>query len=118
MKSPLIVILSIIGILGTATAAMAVNSGTLGAVDQGTIGRAAQVLVPVGTATPTPEATSAPSPTPTAEELNDTSSSNGQHVFEPTPDTEHVDATSGADDSSVAKHDAGETEHSSTERDD
>ena len=118
MKSPLIVILSIIGVLGTATAAMAVNSDTLGAVDQGTTGHAAQVLVPAGTTTPTPEATPVLSPTPTAEELNDNSSSNGTDVSEPTPTTEHVDATSGGDDSSVAKHDAGETEHSSTERDD
>ncbi len=118
MKSPLIVTLSIIGVLGTATAAMAVNSGTLSAADQGTIGRAAQVLVPAATAAPTPGAIPTSTTTPKAEELNEGPSANGADVSEPTRTPEHVDATSGDDDSSVAEHKGVEKEHSSTERDD
>lgn len=50
MKTPAIIALSIIGVLGTTGAAMAVNGATLAAFTQGTIGQATEVLVP----TPSP----------------------------------------------------------------
>lgn len=63
MRTPAIIALSIIGVLGTTGAAMAVNSATLAGSDQGTIGKATDVLVPSSvpadplapTSTPTPE---------------------------------------------------------------
>ncbi|MFZ2965224.1 MAG: hypothetical protein WA006_11155, partial [Rhodoglobus sp.] len=63
MKTPAIIALSIIGVLGTTGAAMAVNGATLAAFDQGTIGQATDVLVP--TSVPTDGVTSTPTPTPT-----------------------------------------------------
>lgn len=47
MKSSLITALTIVGVLGTAAAAMAVNADTLSGANQGTIGNAVEVLVPV-----------------------------------------------------------------------
>ncbi len=62
MKTPAIIALSIIGVLGTTGAAMAVNGATLAASDQGTIGKATDVLVP--TSVPTDPITPTPTPTP------------------------------------------------------
>ncbi len=62
MKTPAIIALSIIGVLGTTGAAMAVNSATLAASDQGTIGKATDVLVP--SSVPTDPLAPTPTPTP------------------------------------------------------
>jgi hypothetical protein len=73
MKSQLMTALSIVGVLGTATTAMAVNTDALATLDPGAIGTATDTLLP-GTAAPVdpaaPVATPAPadpnaSPTPT-----------------------------------------------------
>jgi hypothetical protein len=57
MKTPAIIALSIIGVLGTTGAAMAVNGATLAAINQGTIGQATDVLVPTSTPKPSPSST-------------------------------------------------------------
>ncbi|MBA8829360.1 hypothetical protein [Alpinimonas psychrophila] len=47
MKSSVVTALIIVGVLGTSTAAMAMNTDTLSGIDAGTIGKAIEVLVPV-----------------------------------------------------------------------
>ena len=47
MKSSVVTALIIVGVLGTSTAAMAMNADTLSGIDAGTIGKAIEVLVPV-----------------------------------------------------------------------
>ena len=47
MKSQLLTVLIVVGVLGTASAAMAINTDTLLKIDSGDIGRATEVLVPV-----------------------------------------------------------------------
>ena len=49
MKTSAIIALSIVGVLGTAGAAMAVNGSTLASFSEGTIGQATDVLVPTST---------------------------------------------------------------------
>ena len=56
MKTPIIIALSIVGVLGTAGVAMAANAGTLASFNQTHIGDAPTVLTP----TVTHEATAAP----------------------------------------------------------
>ena len=56
MKTPIVIALSIVGVLGTAGAAMAVNAGTLASFSQTHLGNAPTVLDP--TATPSGEPTS------------------------------------------------------------
>lgn len=76
MKSQLMTALSIVGVLGTATTAMAVNTDVLANVDQITTGTATDTLLPdpagsnapasldAPTATPAPSASTDPSVTP------------------------------------------------------
>ncbi len=52
MKSQAIIVLSVLGVFGTAGAAMAVNSGTLASVTQGVTGQGTEVLVPSNTPVP------------------------------------------------------------------
>lgn len=70
MKTPAIIALSIIGVLATTGAAMAVNGATLAAFNQGTIGQATDVLVPTSTPSPTTSSTPSPTPTPGADDDN------------------------------------------------
>jgi hypothetical protein len=65
MKSQLITVLSIIGVLGTAGTAVAVNSNAFSAVDQGSLGGATEVLTPASSDTllePSSTPTASPSP--------------------------------------------------------
>lgn len=80
MKSQLITVLSVVGVVATASAAMAINSDALTTVSNGAIGGAAEVLVPTdnhstlpATATPTPSAPSTDVP-PAAEPAEPTQS--------------------------------------------
>lgn len=56
-------VLSVVGVLGTAGAAMAVNSDTLTNAPVGLVGQATTVLEPISTPTATPPAVPAPAPT-------------------------------------------------------
>ncbi|MBW4033472.1 MAG: hypothetical protein HIU88_12565 [Acidobacteria bacterium] len=72
MKTPIIIALSIVGVLGTAGVAMAANAGTLASFNQTHIGDAPTVLTPTvtheATAAPQADTSSAtPEPTETAE---------------------------------------------------
>ena len=75
MKSSLITALTIAAILGTATAAMAVNADTLKGIDGGTIGNAIEVLVPIvsGTESSVPPSGPTSSPTPSGQDSEKTS---------------------------------------------
>lgn len=73
MKSSVVTALIIVGVLGTSTAAMAMNTDTLSGIDAGTIGKAIEVLVPVvsdavpvtpGSGAPTSMTSPTPSPVP------------------------------------------------------
>ena len=64
MKSQLVTALSIVGVLGTATAAMAVNTDVLANVDQVTTGTATDTLLPDPTGSNAPAALDAPTATP------------------------------------------------------
>lgn len=70
MKTPAIIALSIIGVLATTGAAMAVNGATLAAFNKGTIGQATEVLVPTSTPTPSSTPSSTPAPTRAADDDN------------------------------------------------
>jgi len=70
MKTPLVIALSIVGVLGTAGAAMAVNAGTLASFQQSNLGNAPTTLVDP-TSTPTPSITHTPEPSETAEPGDD-----------------------------------------------
>jgi len=71
MKSQILIALTVAGVLGTASAAMAVNSDTLASMLPKTVSNASKVLEPKATTTPepvsTPEATETPEPAETAE---------------------------------------------------
>lgn len=79
MKSQLLTALIVVGVLGTASAAMAINTDTLSKIDSGAIGRATEVLVPVVsggvTSTPSAPGTSTPttSPSPQGSDVSGTS---------------------------------------------
>ena len=66
MKTPIIIALSIVGVLGTAGAAMAVNAGTLAGFSQSNLGNAPTSLT-TPTATPTPSDDATEHATPEAE---------------------------------------------------
>ena len=85
MKTSAIIALSIVGVLGTAGGAMAVNGTTLASFNQGTIGQATDVLVP------TPE--------PTDDANDDSSDVNGDQTSEPSES--ETDDDSGTVDDSV-----------------
>jgi hypothetical protein len=81
MKSQLMTALSIVGVLGTATTAMAVNTDALATLDPGAIGTATDTLLP-GTAVPVdpaaPVATPAPAdPSATATPVDPTTPQTG-----------------------------------------
>ena len=63
MKSQLMTALSIVGVLGTATTAMAVNTDALATLDPGAIGTATDTLLP-GTAVPVDPAAPVATPAP------------------------------------------------------
>jgi hypothetical protein len=111
MKTPIIIALSIVGVLGTAGAAMAVNAGTLASFTQTHLGNAPTVLDPTPTATPTPthapdDSTATPEPSETAEPSEHSSTAPRQgddsteHSTSPSPyPTQHESDDSGSDDS-------------------
>jgi hypothetical protein len=103
MKTPIIIALSIVGVLGTAGTAMAVNAGTLASFSQTHLGNAPTVLDP--TATPTdepgsddPTSTASPEPSETAEPGDDS----GEHSTSPSPSPTQTESGDdhGGDDSS------------------
>jgi hypothetical protein len=63
MKSQLITVLSVVGVVATAGAAMAINSTALGTASNQTIGETTDVLVPVDDGAVRPSRTASPSPT-------------------------------------------------------
>ena len=63
MKSQLMTALSIVGVLGTATTAMAVNTDALATLDPGAIGTATDTLLP-GTSVPVDPAAPVATPAP------------------------------------------------------
>jgi len=107
MKTPIVIALSIVGVLGTAGAAMAVNAGTLASFSQTHLGNAPNVLDP--TATPSgeptsddPTSTATPEPSETAEpsEHSSTAPKSGddstEHSTAPSPtETESGDDSGG-----------------------
>lgn len=122
MKSQLLTALSVVGVLGTATTAMAVNTDTLASIDPGVIGEATDVLIPatdpsavapVPTATPAPADESAAPTTPAPQDVSvssgtSTSSNPGQanpgvtEVVAPAPaPVAPVDAVTGGSGSRV-----------------
>jgi len=111
MKTPIIIALSIVGVLGTAGAAMAVNAGTLASFTQTHLGNAPTVLNP----TPSPtrlhisdDSTATPEPSETAEPGEHSSTAprsdddGTEHSTSPSPSpTQHEsDDGSSSDDSS------------------
>jgi len=110
MKTPIIIALSIVGVLGTAGAAMAVNAGTLASFTRTHLGNAPTVLNP----TPSPtrlhisdDATATPEPSETAEPSEHSSTAprsdddSTEHSTSPSPSaTHHESDDSGSDDSS------------------
>ena len=73
MKSQLVTALSIVGVLGTATAAMAVNTDVLANVDQVTTGTATDTLLPDPTGSNAPASLDAPTATPAPSTSTDSS---------------------------------------------
>lgn len=103
MKTPFIVIASIVGVLATAGAAMAVNAGTLAGADSGNIGNAPSVLVDSPSPVPSGTATTSPTPTPTPSVSGEPGDDDG--VGHDVGDDNGGD-TSGSDDG--AGHDVGD----------
>lgn len=64
MASNVVAVLSVVGVLGTAGAAMAVNADTLAGAPDSALGNATSVLVPSGESAPDDEANSSEAPTP------------------------------------------------------
>jgi hypothetical protein len=87
MKSSWITALTIVGVLGTATAAMAINADTLKGIDGGTIGNAIEVLVPVVSSNENPDSGSVPgsSTTPTEQDPTSTTSPESSSSASPSP---------------------------------
>jgi len=111
MKTPIVIALSIVGVLGTAGAAMAVNAGTLASFSQTHLGNAPTVLDP--TATPSgeptsddPTSTATPEPSETAEpsEHSSTAPKSGddssEHSTSPSPTHTESGDDHGGDDHS------------------
>lgn len=71
MKSQLMTALSIVGVLGTATTAMAVNTDVLANVDQVTAGTATDTLLPDPAGTSAPASGDVPTATPAPSEQSD-----------------------------------------------
>lgn len=109
MKTPIVIALSIVGVLGTAGAAMAVNAGTLAGFNQTHLGNVPTVLDP----TPSPTRTSddvTPEPTESAEPGEHSSpepgdDNGGEHSTAPSPEPSHHESDdSGSDDSGSGGH--------------
>ena len=111
MKTPIVIALSIVGVLGTAGAAVAVNAGTLASFNQTHLGNVPTVLDP----TPSPTRTSddvTPEPTESPEpgEHSSTAPRSGdddgtEHSTAPSPNpTHHESDDSGGDDSGSGGH--------------
>ena len=109
MKSQLMTALSIVGVLGTATTAMAVNTDALATLDPGAIGTATDTLLP-GTAVPVdpaaPVATPAPAdpnatPAPVDPAAPQTGGTSGTPSTVQNPPTAPVNGTSGGSGSRV-----------------
>ena len=66
MKSSWITALTIVGVLGTSTAALAINADTLSGIERGTIGNAIEVLVPVVSADDDSEPVISTTPVPSS----------------------------------------------------
>lgn len=111
MKSQAITILSIVGVLGTGVAAMAVNSDVLSSAVQSPVGKTSESLLltptgaPTDTATPGPSATEIPRPTDLATpgEADDSSATPGsddRDKVEPSaqPSTRSSETGTGSDD--------------------
>ncbi|MEO8262376.1 MAG: hypothetical protein ABI566_07380 [Pseudolysinimonas sp.] len=93
MKTPMIIVASVLGVLATAGAAMAVNAATLSAVNPGDIGNAPSVLV--GTPTPGITDPATPTPTPTPSVSGGSDDGPGHDVGD-----DHGGLNSGSDDDS------------------
>ena len=109
MKSQLMTALSIVGVLGTATTAMAVNTDALATLDPGAIGTATDTLLP-GTAVPVdpaaPVATPAPAdpnatPAPVDPAAPQAGGTSGTPSTAQNPQTAPVNGTSGGSGSRV-----------------
>jgi len=101
MKTPLVIALSIVGVLGTAGAAMAVNAGTLASFQQSNLGNAPTTLI---------DPTSSPSPSLTAEPgddngTDDNGTDDATDHSSPSPEATHHD-DDGTDDSHAGSDDA------------
>ena len=97
MKTPIIIALSIIGVLGTAGGAMAVNAGTLAGVQQSNLGNAPTSLTPSDSPTPSDDRTEHATPEP--------GDDNGVHA---TPEPGDDDGVHAGTPSPSAGHDAGD----------
>jgi len=116
MKTPIIIALSIAGVLATAGTAMAVNAGTLAGFSQTHLGNAPTVLDPTvdptrtpGSDDPTSTATPEPSETAEPEEHSSTTprsgDDSGEHSTAPSPSpTHHESDDDGGDDSGSGDH--------------
>ena len=120
MKTPIIIALSIVGVLGTAGAAMAVNAGTLASFSQTHLGNAPTVLDP--TATPSgqprsddPTSTATPEPSETAEpsEHSSTAPKSGDDSSEHSTSTSPTHTESGDDKGGDSGGDSGSGGHGS-----
>jgi len=98
MRTPAIIALSIIGVLGTTGAAMAVNGATLAASDQGTIGKATDVLVPSSVPTDPLAPTPTPTPVPGSTGYDDNGYSGGSDDAGTSPTPSYSDDDSYDDD--------------------
>ena len=87
MKTPIIIALSLVGVLGTAGAAMAVNAGTLAGFSQSNLGNAPTSLT---TPTGTPSAT----PTPSDDATENATPEPGEHAT-PEPGDDNTKSTTG-----------------------
>lgn len=114
MKTPIIIALSIAGVLGTAGAAMAVNAGTLAGFPQSNLGNAPTSLTtataepgddPTGTATPTPEPSESTEPSEPAEHTGsstggttgtESGDDSGEHSTAPSPTPTHHESDDGS----------------------
>ena len=104
MKTPIIIALSIVGVLGTAGAAMAVNAGTLASVQQSNLGNAPTSLTPSGSPTPSDDRTEHATPEPGEHATPEPGDDNGVHpgTTSPSPSASHDvgDDHGGGDDNS------------------
>lgn len=99
MKSQLVTTLSIVGVLGTATTAMAINTDTLANIDPSAIGTATDTLLtdPNATTLPADAPTATPAPTdpsatPAPSDPSTTSGTTAQTPGQPAPAVQNPQA--------------------------